>query len=170
MWNKATQKAILNDFDLAALMEPGSHTPHKTGFKRTGTTPFMALQLLGEDALKGLTPRRYRHELESFAWCFVWIALCVENGCEDISDYSVSLWNSGSHRDVRDRKLGFLADAKFALTPDYIEVENLLQSWMEYWHDDYQRINRARRKDPNFQEHSERKYIDDFVEHVKKFD
>jgi len=168
MWDEATQKAILNDFDLAALMEPGSHSPHKTGFERTCTKPFMALQLLEENARKGLIPRRYRHELESFAWCFVWIALCVQSGEDVISD-SVSSWVSGSHRDVRDRKLGFLTDAKFALTPDYVEVESLLQSWMEYWDDDNCKIQRASRRDPNFQEHPEQKYIGDFVDFAKQF-
>ena len=36
---------VLNDFDLAAIMAVGERTPKKQGFERTGTLPFMALDL-----------------------------------------------------------------------------------------------------------------------------
>ena len=37
---------VLNDFDLAAIMTVGERTPKKEGFERTGTLPFMAIDLL----------------------------------------------------------------------------------------------------------------------------
>jgi hypothetical protein len=62
--------AVLNDFDLAAIMEPGEEFPSKVGFERTGTMPFMAVDLLLQDTgmIKGL----YAHDLESMIWCMVW--------------------------------------------------------------------------------------------------
>ncbi|KAK0234644.1 hypothetical protein EDD85DRAFT_844788 [Armillaria nabsnona] len=72
MYDTVTKKAILNDFDLAAVMNPGDISPQKRGFERTGTKPFMALELLNA---KGEVQRKYRHDLESFAWCLLWCAM-----------------------------------------------------------------------------------------------
>ena len=55
---------VLNDFDLARLTTPGN--VYSRGFDRTGTTPFLALDLLAEDAQAGKVERRYRHELGIF--------------------------------------------------------------------------------------------------------
>ncbi|PBK63627.1 hypothetical protein ARMSODRAFT_962920 [Armillaria solidipes] len=76
MYNAVTKKAILNDFDLAPVMKPGDISPQKKGFERTGTIPFMALELL--DKADGEVRWRYRHDLESFAWCLLWCAMAEE--------------------------------------------------------------------------------------------
>ncbi|PBK98544.1 hypothetical protein ARMGADRAFT_580231 [Armillaria gallica] len=73
IYDTVTKKAILNDFDLAAVMKPGDTSPQKRGFERTGTKPFMALKLLWK--AKGEVQRMYRHDLESFAWCLLWCAM-----------------------------------------------------------------------------------------------
>ncbi len=73
MYDTVTEKAILNDFDLAAVMNPGDTSPQKRGFERMGTKPFMALELLRN--AKGEVQRKYRHDLESFAWCLLWCAM-----------------------------------------------------------------------------------------------
>ena len=64
---------VLNDFDLAAIMAVGERTPKKQGFERTGTLPFMALDLLKYP--NGQISRWFRHDLESCMWCVVWQAL-----------------------------------------------------------------------------------------------
>ena len=64
---------VLNDFDLAAIMAVGERTPKKQGFERTGTLPFMALDLLRYP--DGQISHRFRHDLESCMWCLVWEAL-----------------------------------------------------------------------------------------------
>lgn len=61
---------VLNDFDLASVMAPGDRTPVIDGYERVGTRPFMALDLL-QDQDEPFW-RRYRHDLESFAWRFLW--------------------------------------------------------------------------------------------------
>ena len=53
---------ILNDFDLASWI--GYST---TNNDRTGTIPFMAIDLL-KGGLEARLPRLYRHDLESFCW------------------------------------------------------------------------------------------------------
>ncbi|KAK0199569.1 hypothetical protein DFS33DRAFT_174816 [Desarmillaria ectypa] len=73
MYGIVTGRAILNDFDLAALMNPGDVSPQKKGWERTGTKPFMALELL--DNADGSVKRRYWHDLESFAWCLLWCGM-----------------------------------------------------------------------------------------------
>ena len=64
---------VLNDFDLAAIMSVGERTPKKQGLERTGTLPFMALDLLRYP--DGQISHRFRHDLESCMWCLVWEAL-----------------------------------------------------------------------------------------------
>ncbi|KAK0207155.1 hypothetical protein DFS33DRAFT_647844 [Desarmillaria ectypa] len=73
MYGIVTGKAILNDFDLAALMNPGDVSPQKKGWEQTGTHPFIALELLQRD--DGSVKRGYWHDLESFAWCLLWCGM-----------------------------------------------------------------------------------------------
>jgi hypothetical protein len=87
----ATHFAILNDFDLAAIMEPGAVSPSKVGFERTGTKPFMAVDLLIKN--DGMIKRLYAHDLESMIWCMVWYLEPQPN------------WTHGSMEEVGDRKL-----------------------------------------------------------------
>lgn len=61
---------VLNDYDLASVMEPGARTPEMNGYERVGTKPFIALDLLHNQ--EDLVRRRYHHDLESFAWRFLW--------------------------------------------------------------------------------------------------
>ncbi|KAH7891055.1 hypothetical protein F5I97DRAFT_1964440 [Phlebopus sp. FC_14] len=65
---------VLNDFDLASLGDG------VTGTERTGTVPFMALDLLTEKALRGEVKHLYEHDAESFIWVLTWISLRYSNG------------------------------------------------------------------------------------------
>ncbi|KAJ7592602.1 hypothetical protein C8J56DRAFT_479642 [Mycena floridula] len=75
MYNPRTKKAVLNDFDLAIIVDPSQTSPPALSKQTvTGTLPFIAMDLLTE-----LGPNRdelahlYRHDLESFSWAFMWI-------------------------------------------------------------------------------------------------
>lgn len=68
--NNSKLIGILNDFDLAAVMDPGKRCPPRTGYERTGTLAFMALDLL--QYCDGEMSRWYRHDLESFTWVLYW--------------------------------------------------------------------------------------------------
>ncbi|KAH7891080.1 hypothetical protein F5I97DRAFT_128491 [Phlebopus sp. FC_14] len=65
---------VLNDFDLASTSD------HATGTERTGTVPFMALDLLTKPALRGEVMHLYEHDAESFIWVLTWISLRYSNG------------------------------------------------------------------------------------------
>jgi hypothetical protein len=78
MYDKLNDHGILNDYDLAHL----SGRKRPSGTACTGTMPFMALDLLTDDAWAGKIERRYRHDCESFAWVLLWICCRYDNGKE----------------------------------------------------------------------------------------
>ncbi|KAI0054854.1 hypothetical protein BV25DRAFT_1788258, partial [Artomyces pyxidatus] len=54
-----TLVGVLNDWDLANIEGSAPHT----GLERTGTIPFMALELLRNEYWTGNIERRYEHDL-----------------------------------------------------------------------------------------------------------
>ncbi|KAG2130825.1 uncharacterized protein EDB93DRAFT_1331954 [Suillus bovinus] len=75
-WKCGRRIGIMNDYDLSSLADdPG---PQRN--KRMSTVPFMALDLFTEECQQGKVKHLYRHDLESFMWCFVWTSFRYENG------------------------------------------------------------------------------------------
>ncbi|KAF8068619.1 hypothetical protein FPV67DRAFT_1083094 [Lyophyllum atratum] len=99
MVNPQTKMGVLNDFDLAVF--EGHHT---IGGERTGTVPFMAIDLLTPEYYDGKVERRYRHDLESFIWVLVVVTL------EQSAIYEGSLkkWQTGDYITCRDAKSDFV--------------------------------------------------------------
>ncbi|KAH9484452.1 hypothetical protein JR316_0003934 [Psilocybe cubensis] len=67
-------RGILNDFDMAAVLNPDSgidpaSTPHH---HFTGTLPFMAVDLLEPSRPDSSNIHHYRHDLESFYYFLIW--------------------------------------------------------------------------------------------------
>jgi hypothetical protein len=60
---------IVNDFDLATWVDHST-----TNGDRTGTIPFMAIDLL-DGGLDDRIPRLYRHDMESFVWVLAHITV-----------------------------------------------------------------------------------------------
>ncbi|KAG1895329.1 uncharacterized protein F5891DRAFT_984273 [Suillus fuscotomentosus] len=75
-WRGDKRIGVLNDYDLSSLADD----PGPRGNERTGTVPFMALDLLTKEGQRGEVKHLYRHDLESFMWCFAWISLRYKNG------------------------------------------------------------------------------------------
>ncbi|KDQ50883.1 hypothetical protein JAAARDRAFT_199586 [Jaapia argillacea MUCL 33604] len=74
MVRPSTGQGVVNDFDLAVLRKQnGDRTV--SGSERTGTIPFMALDLLSKDYFAGKICRLYRHDCESFIWVMPWVLL-----------------------------------------------------------------------------------------------
>ncbi|KAG1741267.1 hypothetical protein EDB19DRAFT_1705067, partial [Suillus lakei] len=65
---------VLNDFDLSSTQDSPS------GQERTGTVPFMAIELLTKDAIEGKVKHRYQHDAESFIWVLTWVCLRYRRG------------------------------------------------------------------------------------------
>jgi hypothetical protein len=127
---------VLNDFDLARLTTPGNVYPR--GFDRTGTTPFLALDLLTKDAQDGKVERRYRHDLESFLWVLMWITACYDNGVESIPDThycwldeNISTCYNGKSSMLRDRTVITTSDSYESLTA---VTMILLDYWKDFYH------------------------------------
>ncbi|KAH9889565.1 hypothetical protein C8Q73DRAFT_737327, partial [Cubamyces lactineus] len=70
--------AVLNDWDLGIDAKDANLT--HTGLAVTGTVPFMAIDLLTQEALDGKVAVLYRHDLEAFIWVLVWAVCCYDNG------------------------------------------------------------------------------------------
>ncbi|KAI6116673.1 hypothetical protein EDD17DRAFT_1510467 [Pisolithus thermaeus] len=69
-----TIMGVLNDFDLA------STEGDDIGTERTGTVPFMALDLLRRHGIYNQIKHGYQHDAESFIWVLAWITLRYDNG------------------------------------------------------------------------------------------
>ncbi|TFK31462.1 hypothetical protein BDQ12DRAFT_729539 [Crucibulum laeve] len=95
MWDKNEQSSILNDFDLAVFrdIKTGKRITANNG-ERTGTIPFMALQLLTDKYYDGKIERQYRHELESFIWSLSW--LCLYGAGDDVKE-KLDQWRTADY-------------------------------------------------------------------------
>ncbi|KAG1755272.1 uncharacterized protein EDB91DRAFT_1042382 [Suillus paluster] len=66
---------VLNDYDLSSTQDDSP-----SGLERTGTVPFMALELLTKKAIAGQVEHLYQHDAESFIWVLTWVCLRYEEG------------------------------------------------------------------------------------------
>lgn len=93
--------AVLNNLDLAVNVDAqGQSSKH-----RTGTKPFMAIDLLGGDP----TVHLYRHDLESLFYVLVWIITRYHNG-KEITNPPLQDWAGSDHRDLLKTKALFLLE------------------------------------------------------------
>jgi hypothetical protein len=105
MYDPLTKKCILNDWDLAYLVAAGQ-LPSRQGYRRTGTIPFMAMELLTAEAWNGEIKIRYRHELESFAWALLWICGNFED-CKERRQKPFNGWIT-DYNTCREKKADYL--------------------------------------------------------------
>jgi hypothetical protein len=134
MYNEDNKYGVLNDFDLSTIMKPGARNPNRQGLERTGTLPFMAVELLDEEGFDGKIPRRYEHELESFAWVLVWVSRCVVGGQESEPPRRLKQWLGHDNDGVYTSKIVFILEQRdIPTTPDYRWLESALRRWIESW-------------------------------------
>ena len=112
MIKPGTMIGVLNDFDLASVMERGITSPPKIGFRRTGTPLFMAVELLSEEALRAEVPRLYRHDLEAFAWVLLYASACVKDGKENLDVEPFRDWVSKGPSQLQRRKMEFVRNSR----------------------------------------------------------
>ncbi|KAG1901814.1 uncharacterized protein F5891DRAFT_1144335 [Suillus fuscotomentosus] len=67
--------AVLNDYDLSSFNRDGPR-----GLERTGTVPFMAIDLLSPGAMAGKVEHLYAHDAESLIWVLTWVCLRYKDG------------------------------------------------------------------------------------------
>ncbi|CAE6455433.1 unnamed protein product [Rhizoctonia solani] len=97
-------EGVLIDLDLGHEIPSYGSQYGPTSLHRTGTLPFMALDLLhGESKY----PHFHRHDLESFVYVFFWIIGKYDSGVETSKELFRS-WCEGNWTTIRSDKLAFL--------------------------------------------------------------
>ncbi|KAF8318065.1 uncharacterized protein EI90DRAFT_3158646 [Cantharellus anzutake] len=144
MYKPGTKRGVLVDFDLARLgkqMGP-------SGKDNTGTMPFMALDLLSVEALKGSVLRLYRHDSESFAWCLIYICICMDKGDDGkiltISPHPLSSWFK-SPDNCRNSKQNEETANLLKKAPLHQRYRNFAAALHKYWIGRYYRQTAAER-------------------------
>ncbi|KAH9934139.1 uncharacterized protein B0H18DRAFT_902748 [Fomitopsis serialis] len=108
----------VRDLDLARVVIVGQPSQPQ-GSERTGTIPFMALDLLDDAYWKGDLERLYRHDLEAFVWVTVYYAWAFnDEGVEDEAS-PVQAWLTNDYDLCRLKKVTFLARQAIHELPDY---------------------------------------------------
>ena len=133
MFDPATKRGVLSDFDLAREGGPDRTPSVKDD---TGTLPFLALDLLNKQASEGLVPRRYRHDAESFAWCLIYICICMKRteggGIGTVKPHPLPWWFT-SMSDSR--------SSKYALVPKEFPLHKrtkpLVVALLNHWRTRY---------------------------------
>ena len=93
---------VLNDYDLSSTQQDGP-----SGNERTGTIPFMAINLLTEQALQGKVEHLYQHDAESLIWVLAWVCLRYEDG-KLRSSRPLDEWLKVDATQCREKKNDFL--------------------------------------------------------------
>ncbi|KAF9218530.1 hypothetical protein BS17DRAFT_791204 [Gyrodon lividus] len=108
---------VLNDFDLASVRGDG-----RSGNERTGTIPFMAIELLEPDGQSGRVDHTYRHDMESFIWVFIWICFQYSDGKMVEKPRPLDIWAKVDPSGCAKEKTYFL-NRKLEL-PDHLTGSN----------------------------------------------
>lgn len=123
MCHPETRRGVLTDFDLS-ILQWEDRVP---GCDRTGTVPFMALELLQEEYWSGDIVRYYHHELEAFIWCLPF--MCLGGFVTNSERHKVIAdWVVASPEECRGRKGNFIKDAPKYLSdipPNFIACYRL---------------------------------------------
>ena len=101
---------VLNDWDLATALSVSS-TPNTD---RTGTVPFMALQLLSTQNV----PHLLRHDVESFVWVFLWVCGCSDGSEKEVPVAPYRMWRSLDMVACMEKRRSFLSD----VSPEAVNV------------------------------------------------
>lgn len=101
---------IVNDYDNAVILDQDGNPQAPPSTHRTGTIPFMALDLLAPEP-----PARhlYRHDLESFFYVLVWTAVFFpREGRNSASAAKLDRWCNGNAKQRFDAKYTDVMDPR----------------------------------------------------------
>ena len=126
MYHPIRKCGVLTDFDLTVF----AWLTRVPGTNRTGTIPFMALELLQDQYWKGNITRRYHHELEAFMWMLPFVFLAYDNGKFDRKAPFVVDWMTSDHNTCREKKVDFavvqFSDVGELVKPGFKDYETLM--------------------------------------------
>ena len=120
-------QGVLNDWDLCRVRDRVARTSYHQ--ERTGTIPFMALDLLTDEYWNGDVKRLCRNDLEAFIWILPWVFLQYEG--QRLSSKPVfERWNSCDYIAVQDSKRSYLNKLRSGDKPEEWRLTCLLLSWL----------------------------------------
>lgn len=93
MFDPVDKCGVLSDYDLTNM----AWVQRVPGTDRTGTIPFMALDLLTNDYWDGRLQRYYHHELESFFWTLIVVFLACNPGSLELYNEFIKNWFIPDH-------------------------------------------------------------------------
>jgi hypothetical protein len=118
MYDEDLDCGVLSDFDLSISRRTD----------RTGTIPFMAIELLPSIYWQGDIERKYRHELEAFIWVLPFVFLRYQNG-QSQRGTPVDVWMTDNYHACAQEK------SCFRTGPNLRRMERLCQSnFKDHWH------------------------------------
>ncbi|GLB44606.1 hypothetical protein LshimejAT787_1702330 [Lyophyllum shimeji] len=103
MYSVQHRCGVLADYDLSVFR----HLPRVLGTDRTGTIPFMALDLLRAEYWNGKLERKFYHELEAFIWILVFVFLRYQDG-RARKDTLVERWMTADYNACREAKFSLM--------------------------------------------------------------
>ena len=134
---KGIPVGVVNDFDLATWVNHST-----TNNDRTGTIPFMAIDLLNGGLDRGIR-REYRHDLESFSWILAFVSVAqieYEGSKIKISPVQrVNTWFKDKDDEDRDlhvhSKQNFYMDYGYkpSITDNYGDYYQIIKRITRYW-------------------------------------
>lgn len=135
------QYGVLNDFDLAYCEDPEYDAKDRAirtrNTDRTGTIPFMALELLRDIGQAGKLEHLYRHDSESFAWVQLWILARFDKG-QEIDNPPFEDWTQGDALACFKEKGSLLMQlSEVEATPSWSETDwraacELIRYWITF--------------------------------------
>ncbi|TFY75704.1 hypothetical protein EWM64_g8308 [Hericium alpestre] len=154
--------AIVNDFDLATRIKDDGSPEVSLSNHRTGTLPFMALELLRKQTIQ----HRLRHDLESLFYVAVWWAIEKDSTDNHNARNALAKWNQGPEEKVALVKRDFLEKSfivsKATFTGPYFTFEESLQQLREMFHEvnfKLQKLDEQERQDQVAADNAERKIL-----------
>ncbi|CAA7264596.1 unnamed protein product [Cyclocybe aegerita] len=129
MYDVRRRCGVLTDFDLA--LPPGSSTP--AGFERTGTVPFMSLELLTPAYWDGKILRRYRHVLEALIWVLVFVLMTYNDKKLGEDRMGTGAWTTSNYLQCAKEKDHFLLSGEFIVQNSFGGPEAELASELIGW-------------------------------------
>ncbi|KAJ7592596.1 hypothetical protein C8J56DRAFT_885744 [Mycena floridula] len=131
MYNASTGKGILNDFDLAVIVDL-SEIPAPCPRTTFGTVPFMALELLAAPQSKSQAFHLYRHDLESFTWTLLWICTGYSHKTRSRADPLADVFSDDR---VWSYRAKYDASESFVIDPAYSRYAALILAMVSMWQD-----------------------------------
>ncbi|KAJ8517264.1 hypothetical protein ONZ45_g5537 [Pleurotus djamor] len=127
--SKGKPIGILGDWDLSTVLKNGV-VPRSAAKHRTGTQPFMAVDLLADAP----PPHLYRHDLESFLWVLLWAMVNYDlKGHRRIpKDHPLSAWESDTTSNSKSKRgiIEHIQDLKAITDKVRPAFQPLIEEWV----------------------------------------